>query len=581
MLPVPKVLAALLVSTLPSTGGFQPAGEPVAALTTVPPAQAQVPEDAARLVPGDAHVLVRLESVQSALELVNTFATMATGGALTLDAHLLLSQLDVPGDVDKIAPDKPLLMCFSIGPAGPVTTLVLPVTDAAGYAASLPAGDAASGEPGRSTARSGGYVGVSTRAGYAAAAEPSLLAKGLRPGIASVHVDLKTLIATFRPIIEDGLDSFEGALDQMGGAQATPFDMTPMFEAYIDGIWAFVDSAESLDLGLEKRGQALELAGTFTALEKSQLAGFGGEGAIDLSAYPGALQPESSFAMVAGCDWKRLLTQLGPFLDGVVGMYPEPFASNLDRYMDAFTEAYGLMGPVVAASGDLGPDGMRLSYFLRSEKPGELLAAMEKALGSFEGEGTGMSISAPQRIEVGGQPATQYRMVLDVEKLIAQGAGAEPMDAEAAQEMRDMLSAFWGKDGLRFVLAQKGDLLAVVLGNDEAYVRGVLAALGAPKKPLPADFQRALAAASGGTPAVAYRIDYGRIFSQMKTLGALLGPGAEELSGLPDLPLPLTFWGSIRGRVWHGGMSTDLDSLIAFARAASQSAAPSAGEEDR
>ena len=84
-------------------------------------------------------------------------------------------------------------------------------------------------------------------------------AKQFLTGTASVHVDMKAMIATFRPTIEMLLEMVEGQMDQAAKTQGAPFDMNSMFEAYIDGIWAFMDSAESLDLALAMRDRSLEL----------------------------------------------------------------------------------------------------------------------------------------------------------------------------------------------------------------------------------------------------------------------------------------------------------------------------------
>ena len=325
-------------------------------LLTTPSAQ---DAEIARLVPADAVFVLRLESVDGLLEVVNVFASV--GDNEPMDAGKLLGDMDLPGDAGQVDPSRPLLLAVAASPQTPepVVTFVLPVRDVQAYQGSLAA------QSRWRSATAGGYVGVSAGQGYALAAEPTALAAGLRPGVASMRLDLETLIAAYRPIIQMGLEQVEMQLDMLAGMAAGPVDIGPMLELYLDMVWDFIDSADRLDLGLVQTAGSLELAGALSTLEGSPMAAWGGAAPADLSSWPGQVDPEGSLVMAMGGDWANLMKRMQPMLDVSFALYPPETRKFFDDYMAASASLFPLMGPVFAG-GEFGPGGMRLGYVVRS-----------------------------------------------------------------------------------------------------------------------------------------------------------------------------------------------------------------------
>ncbi|HVS17944.1 MAG TPA: hypothetical protein VMT18_05030, partial [Planctomycetota bacterium] len=233
--------------------------------------------DAARLVPPGSFLTLRVDSAEGLHRLAARLAGMA-GDDGPADAAAMLAEMDLPGDTAQIDAARPGYVALSLQGMGMLTTFVVPARDAAAFTASL------ADETSLHTASAGAYVGVSQQAGYAALADPNPLVAALRPGLAAARIDLKTLIQTFRPMIEMGMGQLERMRDQaaLGMEQDAPMDMAALLEVYVEGIWAFLDSADQLDLALEFDGSAGQQRAWLTTLPDSPMAKMGGDERFDL-----------------------------------------------------------------------------------------------------------------------------------------------------------------------------------------------------------------------------------------------------------------------------------------------------------
>jgi hypothetical protein len=525
---------------------------------------ANVPKEAALLVPDGTVLVARCESIDRLLELVNIFASLGEAKAGTpLDAAAVLEGMELPGDAAQIDNTRPLLVALSLASgSGEPVTFIVPVKDAPAFQASLGADEL------WQSAVSGSYVGLSKIPGYAVRTEASGLVSALRPGLVSLHVDLATVIQTFRPLIEMGLDQVEMMMDQASMSEGS-VDMSAILELYMDAIWAFVDSANGLDVAFTFDGRLIEAQSTLTTLEGSPLAKFGGDAKHDLRPAARYLDPNAGAIMVMACDWARLVEQFGPTMDALFDAYPADLGAQFKRYMASYEGVLPLMGPLAAASGDLGPGGMRLAYTLTSPKPAELVAGSQQALLSLSGPGNPgdmIKLSAPEPVTIGDVKAIRAHADFNFAALATAADVAGELDDQGLEQMQSVFEAIYGPAGIDITMAPLADRMVMVLGGDAAFATRALALSNTKFEQLPLDLQHALNAATGGSTAFVYRFDYGMIMSQMVPMFATIGMvGMEAFSGLKG-SLPVTYWMAIHGTTWSSGVGLDVQRTVEFVR---------------
>jgi hypothetical protein len=535
--------------------------------------------DAARLVPADAFLVLRVESAESLHALATRFARLG-GEEPPGDVGAMLAELDLPGDTGQIDLARPAFFALSLSGGSAVPTFVVPTRDAQAYATSL------EGAAEFHAAALGGYVGVSQRAGYAAAGEPSAVLGALRPGLISARVDLASLIRTYRPLIEMGLGQFERMMDEADLEQEAGMDVAALMEVYFDAIWAFVDSADQLDLAFDFDGKVAQKRVWLTTLADSPMAKLGGAQTYDLRPAAGWIDPDAAFGVLMACDLAAMLQRFEPMMDAVLDAYPAELAADLRSMLERQRSILPLMGPLLAASGDLGAEGMRASYRVASPKASELSEAMRAALaGLAAGEATkSFGVEAPQEAQLGGARVLRSRVTIDAESLSALAGGMQDVDAAQMEQMQALLKSLYGANGVQLVWRTQGEGLTLALGGDDAFAASVLGAAPRAWADLPAELRSAVESASGGSLGLVYRIDYARIVSEMAPLFAGMGVGELGDFAGADLRMPVTLWMGVASTTWSGGAALDMDQLEAVVAAIRSMEAADAGatdEEDR
>lgn len=529
--------------------------------------QAQV-DEAARLVPADATILVRFQSFQDAVELVHDFAPLGGETPLTLDVATLLTMMQVPGDHAAIDAARPVYLALAIDPNAmqPATTWVLPVRDAAGFQRPLAELDGL-----LKAAVLGGYVGVSMAPNYAASAAPSPLAARLRPGIAAVHLDLATLVALYRPLIDMGLDMAESELAAMASQPGAMPQMQPLLEAYLEAGRTILDSAEALDVALEVEGRRLAFRTDFVAKAGSELDGWTIESGADLAQLAGCIDPTASMQFLSNASLGALIERFESMISVVTEIYPEPFRGEMERLVQMQSEVAALLEPGLAASFDFGDNGVRGTYVLRSSKPAEVLAKLETVLGGMGQPGAFVRFSAPERLSLGGIDARSWQMTPDYDALqslvdamaVEQGAaGAVAFDRE---EFRRLMAAMYGEN-LRLTAAHFNERVALIVSAEDDVLAASLAWLQEPATPSP-DLARAVQRLEPGAAGFVYRIDFARMMSGVMDAAGAMIPG--PIPDFPDQPFAFDFWGAVHGRTWSGGIATNMDELLDFVDAMS------------
>lgn len=532
--------------------------------------------DAARLVPPGSFLTLRVESAERLHEFIGRFAAMG-GEELPGDAAAMLSDLELPGDASQLDTSRPGYVALSLQGMATLPTFVVPVRDAAAFQASL-AGDAS-----LHTASLGGYVGVSQQPGYAALAEPNPLVTALRPGMASARLDLKTLIQTFRPMIEMGMNQLEMMMDQAAFEmeQDAPMDMAALLELYVDGIWAFLDSADQLDVALTYDGKVVQARSWLSTLPDSPMASFGGDQVFDLRPAARWIDPDAGFSMAMACDMAATMERFAPILDHALEAYPPELAGDLKRMMAAYAPVWPLLGNQAAATGDLGPGGLRASYQFLCPDPAALSAAMGEQLAKLAGESTSkaFTIAAPQAVEVGGKSAQRSMLTLDFEHMTESMLEGEDVEEEQLEQMNALMDAIYGKDGMQLVWQAVEERLTMALGGDEAYAAQTFAAQPGSLERMPVELREAIEAASGGSMGLVYRLDYGRLFGDMVPMFAQMGMEDLDVFAANDLSMPITFWMGIGKSTWSSGVGMDLDQLAAVVKVMREAEEASASDD--
>jgi hypothetical protein len=193
----------------------------------------------------------------------------------------------------------------------------------------------------------------------------------------------------------------------------------------------------------------------------------------------------------------------------------------------------------------------------------------------------GIQIGEPAQVEVDGLKVTQVSFSVDVAKLTEamEAAGGAAGDPEQAEMMRSFFERMYPPEGMRLSLASRGEHAVMVLGGDDAFLRGALRRLQVGGSPPPADLARALERVGAAHPSFVMRFDVGVFLSGIgELLATALGPGV--FPDVSDLSAPVTVYAGVEGLRWHGGSFSDTARMGALVRRLSQAGqAPAAPEE--
>jgi hypothetical protein len=354
-------------------------------------------------------------------------------------------------------------------------------------------------------------------------------------------------------MIEFGLTQME----QLASAQSPSpdVDMGPIIDWYIEGIEAFLASADILDLGLVSKGSQLDGTFLLTAHADSPMSACAGKGPTGVAELAACLDTSDSMAFLGGLDLTGLMSSFEGLWEAAFGMYPEPMRDQLRAMMTSFEDIYPLMGDAFAGSGGFGSDGMRFAYYLESSDPQKLIetyttafSALAGSKGLFELE----QLPAERRGEI---DVSRFSMRLTEEGI--ESLQAEAADEDAAAQIRGMMDAIYGKDGMRFSMAGKGKRVAFSMGGDDAFLDRVLGRLDA-SGPAAEKIQPMVSRIADANPCMLFHMDLAEFMGQMtKAMGPVMGK-EDEMPDLSGLSAPMLMHAGVRGLEWNGGVSFDL-----------------------
>jgi hypothetical protein len=376
-------------------------------------------------------------------------------------------------------------------------------------------------------------------------------------GFVSARVDLTKVLATYRPIIDmalaQGKQQLAGAMEH---ENATGLDMTAMLELYFGAIQQVLDSAETLDLAVASGDGEVELGWALTAAAGSPMASFSSDAPIDLRELAGYLDAGSPIAAVFGADMPALMERMQPVIETLMTVYPAPMRDAMTGLLDDFQPLLPLFGSVMAADGAMDEQGMRFVYFLRPTDADALRDGYLAALRSENMQAIGFTPDTIEETEIGGVQVTSLRFDLDTEAIMTTaGVGSEVDEAQLAA-FEEMMTAFYGEDGMLLRVASEGDRMIMVLGGDDAFLEGALARLSQKSTGPARGLERAISRIDGANPCFAYHLDLGRLMSGMSTFMPGMPQDMPELP--PDISAPMTFYGAVEGRVWQAGALIDV-----------------------
>ncbi|MFN0243370.1 MAG: hypothetical protein ACKVWV_10810 [Planctomycetota bacterium] len=514
--------------------------------------------DVAKLVPEGTVIYLEIPSLERLDAAIHkVMSAFAPAQAEGFDVDMILGELDVPGSAEEIDHKKPFAFCLVLPAqpgAQPMPTMLVPAVSAENYAKSV----AESGVAMQATV-AGSYVVVSS-APITPAATPPAIALGLPAGEVACRIDMKRLVAHFRPLIDMGLAQ-AGPLMAAGAAQSAPgMDMAPMMDTYVSGLRSFLDSGETLDLALRLEGDRFEFATNFTALEKSALAEFGSKEKTDLRDLARLIDASAPVSVVIGMDQAAMLKHFTPFLDAAINMYPEASRASMKKAMDNWDELAAQTGPGFCVNADFTPTGMQQVVYMRPRDATKLLEAYKSMMTAMPG----CTLDELKTSDVGGVQVTRSRLHVDPQAFELTG---QPAATSA------MVERMYGKDGLALAYATKGGVTALVLGGDDAFLASSLGRISTATQ-APASLTRSLEQVAGLNPTFVVHYDFGKLAKSFAGFMPIGAPGMP--SEMPDFAAKLVICGGIDGRTWKMATSTDLAELGVAFRKMTEAAASSA-----
>lgn len=525
---------------------------PAVALLTLPALHAQAPAadvPLAKLVPEGTAVFIQIPSLeQLGVSAHKVLAAVAPEMADNFDVDDLLGKMDIPGSPKDIDHKKPLAFCLVLGTqpgAQPMPTILVPVVSAESFVKSVADAGVA-----MKTAVAGSYVVVSASPSATPNATPAAITNGLPTGDVVCRLDMKRLVTAFRPFIDMGLAQAAPAMAAAAAQSSPGMDMTPIMNSYISGFKTFLDSSETLDFALRLDGTRLELATAFTAAEKSALADFGSKEKTDVRTLARFVDPSASMTFATGLDQPAMWKRMKPFLDSVFTSYPEPMRAEFQKMIAGIEPLLADLGSGLSGSADFASDGMHYAMYLHPRDPAKLLELYKSMFASC----SFAKLDEMKQSTIDGLQVSRSRLHVDSSKLVpAASAGATGQNGE---QIAHMMDAIYGKDGLAFAYATKGDVTAVVLGGDDAFLRSSLARLSTPGA-APAVLARGLEQVGSCNPSFVLHYDLGKVMQWARQIM----PANPAMPEIPALDMKLGIWGGIDGRTWRGAMATDVVEL--------------------
>ncbi|HEX9795313.1 MAG TPA: hypothetical protein VGC54_15120 [Planctomycetota bacterium] len=532
----PHLWSGALVLLVAACGGGEAgpsANEALGVLATVDSA-VELPQAATDLLPDDAFVVLRIESLDAFNGLSQDFRDL--DGIHRTPVHVLK---DLAGlgmtvgdhrDVDHAAPAL-LAVSFPKGGLVPAVTAILPQNKAGGYRA------VALGE-----AKAGPATGRCA------------LAAGMPGGVFSLRVDAQAALKVYRPFLEMTMQQVLQMASAMGARQTGGMDVQAIMAMYVDMARQLFDSAETLEVAVGRHDDAVALIVRLDVLADSMLAGQA-SAAAPLADFAGFADPEAAVSFVYGMGEVASMSE--GFLSRMAATYPAGMRDAMADVMAMSERFRPLMGNAGAGNFDL-DGGMRYSMTFGPADAPAYVAAYDAMLEDADALATvGMHLNHRESVADDSGTLHRYQYDFDLDVLMEQ-LGTLPTPG------LDQSALF--SEQMEIVLLPFATRLGILSGPQTVgadRIARMRAQLAAPPA-VPAAYQPYLEWVGPTTPAGVMRLDMARLIGQFlggSGFAEMFPDEGEAFRKLGRERLPLTLFFAVENQAYRGGMTLDMADL--------------------
>ncbi|MCC7013942.1 MAG: hypothetical protein IT454_15405 [Planctomycetes bacterium] len=513
------------------------------------------------LLPADAFLVVRAESIHGLLEGANQLMGKKADDPTRLSTQTLLEGLepDVAQIAAQIDVHRPAGLALRFGAGDqPVLWLALPTSDAEALAKGLVL-DGLSKQ--LSVIAAGDYVVAASEANVQIPLGGCAAIGQLEHTDLAAQLDIAAVLAKFRPLVDMGLDSAEGALEESSEAEQLAA------EEYFDLTRDILDSARTLRLALDSQLDTIRATGELTVAEGSALAKLFGGTRRNLSSAGALLDPRAAFSYVSMSDPRNVGARQLQWTEAIAGAVPGKLQGLMQLEIDAWRAMLPKTTGLSVTNLDFALEGLRASSFVESTDPAGLVGDVQRVLGSPALAELGLRIEGPAQREVSGVTWTEYRMNMDLEtiaRFVDEDAVISPEDRAQAEKA---LQIFLGDGGLRVGIATVERFLVTRVGGDDTFARSTVSRIGGSAGSFDSGLVHALDQTQQVQAAWLMHLDVGHIMNQFADLASSLGQSIDMPVELVGDSFPLTVHAAVDGVRWRGGLELDARDLARFVQA--------------
>ncbi len=442
-----------------------------------------LPGNAEKLLPADAAALVAVTSANEladqVVEIMNAIDATDAGsrpeliGMFTDPLGGLASSLDL---------DRPVIVAFGLpnlmGGGEPPYTIIVPMLKAVTDVTELDTKDEYV-----AFATEGRYLALSTDPAYVPSATPPELTGHLASGVATITLDLETVVLNFRPFIEMGLAGIPS------GPEA---DMTTEEAAALAGtIRKVMDSVTRLDLSL---GRDDELITWFTGL------GFKPGTAMDPGPQPEfkraieltkALPKDADFYQVIALDQTRMFATFRDYYmltmkNSLKGMDDE-HSARYGAWVEKYVEMMDLWANPMAASLRLDGTGMTGHMIMEVADADAAVERMTEILEGMTALDIGYTLNRLDDEKIEGAKFRIWDIDFDLEQFEAtMPQGDSPAMTGTARMQAEQMVSILRKIMPRVYLGTKDGKFFMASDDDSADLAKMVKSAGKRGKPIAA-----------------------------------------------------------------------------------------------
>ena len=497
----------------------------------VPRKTASVDADAGKLIAADAVAVARVRKIGDVIQKVKAIAESFQPGAgsfVNVEQLLVMAGLR-PKDVDMTGSP---LVSLSMTQMGPMPLFIVPATDAKDAADITPLESAVSGK----------YLGLSMGAKPVVGASTPTIAASLPAADYTVRLNLKALLAQFKPKIEQYLDpkTLAGMNPDIKGDSSS----LAMLGAMAKGAKEMLDTAEQLDVAVSLDGGALDLE---FALD------LGGGGTAAPSGHAVSLArmlpiTDASMYMFLDADWSELMNGFMPMYDTMAASMPAEQGKAFRELMRSSMDLYKGMKGGAGFAFDITANGIQGVGLMESEDPAGCIEQYLSFMRDYPDFISAFAGQAAQGVDfVTVSPATKSTVdgvefhTLALKKDMATAMKLNPNAAipeEQLAAISDAMEGLLGKGGMHFGMGAHENLVLLAIGDVESHAASLVTAVKKGRRHQSAVVEHA-AARLHARPSCFVGADFRRVLQQIMPVIRKVAPVP-----IPEVPAgdPVIMW---------------------------------------